>query len=124
MSGTSTTSPSRTTAVVGAWSTARRSSVRLARTSWAMPMTELITSTTANRASPTRPVISTATASTLSSALKRVRTLARTISPTVREVLVSTAFVRPSASRARTSSALSPTATSVTVSRPGAGRAA
>ena len=65
------------------------------RPSWIGPITRMIANST--------PTI----------ALKRVSTLARTISPTVRLARAGTSFVVPAATRSATCAAVSPTSTSV-----------
>ena len=62
-------------------------------------MAEFATMTRPNRPFCQRPVSRMHTNSAVSSPLKGVNTLARTISPTVRLVRTSTAFVRPAATR-------------------------
>ena len=93
--------PSRTTATCGALTTASRSRVRLARTSWTMPMSELATITMPNSASLYWPVSSTTTTRTVRMTLNRVKTLARTMSPTVRRWSSVTTLTQPPASRSR-----------------------
>ena len=62
--------PSRTTRARGALSTASRSRVRLARTSWTMPMAEFATMTRPNKPFCQRPVSRMHTKSAVSSPLK------------------------------------------------------
>ncbi len=104
----SRTSPSRTTLARGAVSTASRSSVRLARTSWKIPIAEFSTMTTPNSASCRGPTIRISTSIDPRSALNRVRTLARTISLVVLLGVAGTSFTCPRARRSATWAALSP----------------
>ena len=67
-------------AVRGASTTARRSRVCLARSSWTMPMSALATSTMPKSASWYSPMARTTTSSVPRMALNRVKTLARTMS--------------------------------------------
>ena len=73
-----------------------------------MPIAALATTTRPNSPFCQRPVVSTSTNRAASSPLKTVKTLARTISPTVRLVRTDVAFVRPGATRSATSAAVSP----------------
>ena len=105
---TTTDAPSRTTVRRGAATTLRRSSVRFERSSWAMPMTALNTITIANRTSRGSPTTSTTTASTVISALNRVKTLLRTISPSDRDEESSTWLTLPAATRSATAPLVRP----------------
>ena len=105
---TSLTSPSRTTRTRGSLSTASWSSVRLARTSWTMPMRALLTSTMPNSASCGCPTARITTSSTPKMALKRVKMFARRISPNVRLVRSPVAFVSPRSTLSRTSAPVRP----------------
>ena len=71
--------PSRTTVAVGATSAASRSSVRFARTSWAMPITELATRMARNSASCASPKASVTAPKTSRIRLKTVKTFATTM---------------------------------------------
>ncbi len=106
--GTSTERPSRSTSAVGACSTASESSLRFACHSWPMPSREFTTRAMPNRAFLYEPVSSTSTSSAPSSALKRVKTLALTISDSGRLVTSTTALVSPAATRASTSACVRP----------------
>ena len=110
----SATWPSRTTRARGALSTASRSRVRLARTSWKMPIPALATSISPKVASWIGPMIAITSRAAPRMALKRVNTLARTISPSVRLVRSPVSLVAPRATRSWTSAAVSPV-TPVTV---------
>ena len=77
--GPSRSAPSRRTRARGAASSARRSSARLARISWTMPMPELTTSTPANSRSASCPVAIRATAQAASTRLNSVSRLRRMI---------------------------------------------
>ena len=105
---TSTTSPSRTARARGAFSTARWSRVRLALTSWTMPIRVLHTSTRPNRASRQKPVASTATVSPPSRKLKGVTTLALTIWRSDRPLPWGAWLVSPRSTRSRTWAAVRP----------------
>ena len=89
---------------------ARRSwsSVRLARTSWMMPIAELATMTRPNRPFCQRPVARMTTNRVSSRPLKNVKMLVRRISLTERLVFDWTALVRPSRTRSATSGCVSP----------------
>ncbi len=100
--------PSRTTRARGALSTARRSSVCFARVSWTMPISEFATRMRPNSASWSWPTTRMITSIVPRIALKRVRTLARMISPYVRLVRSPASFVSPCATRSRTSSRREP----------------
>ncbi len=91
------------------------SSVCLARSSWMMPIALLAMISNPNRPLITDPVDSTMTNSTPRMALIRVKTLARTISETLRAARVGTSLVMPSATRWATSASVSPVATSVVI---------
>ena len=94
----------------GAFRTARRSRVRLARSSWMMPMAAFQTMTRPKSASAGDPTTSTATNSTPRMALKRVRTLARMMAESGRLVCSSTRLTWPAATRSATCAAVSPVA--------------
>ena len=83
--GTSISVPSRTTRVVGAFSSASRSSFRLARYSCTMPIAELTTSTSPNSPSASEPVIRISTNSAPRIALNRVNTLVLKITHSERD---------------------------------------
>ena len=90
------TAPSRTTRARGALSTASRSSVRLARSSWTMPMSDVGDEDDAERGVLDRPDDEDRPrASMPRMALKRVKTFARTISPMVRLVRSPVSFTSP-----------------------------
>ena len=76
-----------------------------------MPMTALKTITAANSASRGEPITSTTTASTAISALNRVKTLLRMISPSDRDEESSTLLTLPAATRSLTSAVVSPSIT-------------
>ena len=82
--------------------------MRLARNSCTMPISVFATSTKPNSASWPAPNTRMTTNSVPRIALKRVNTLARTISPSVRLVRSSAAFTFPSRTRCATSAAPSP----------------
>src|SRR6266511_2679173 len=107
-STTSSTPTSRTSRTCGALSTASWSRVRLARSSWMMPMSALLTRTMPNSASCGCPTARMTTSSTPRIALNRVKTFARTISPNVRLVRSELVFVAPCATRSWTSAAVRP----------------
>ena len=100
--------PSRTTRTRGVLSTANRSSVRLARSSWTIPIAELATITPPNRAFCQRPVAIVARNSATSRPLNGVTMFARRIAATVRLVGRSTVFARPASTRRCTSADVSP----------------
>ncbi len=104
----SASTPSRTTRARGAFRMARRSRVRLARSSWTMPIAEFATITPPNRPFCHWPVARMMTSNDSNRPLNTVKTLARTISRGVRLVGLSKALVRPAATRSSTSSAVSP----------------
>ncbi len=105
----STARPSRRTRGRASPMIASRSRVRLARTSWTMPIAVLTTMISPNRPSGTTGPITTMTAKSAPMiALKRVRTLARTISATERLARTGTSLVLPAAMRAATSAAVRP----------------
>ncbi len=89
--------PSRITRTRGALSTASRSSVRLARSSCAMPISALVTSTMPNRASCGWPTTRITASKTPRMKLKRVKMFARRISATERLVRSPPTFVSPRA---------------------------
>ena len=94
-----------------AWPTmARLSRVFLARSSWMMPMALLAMISRPNSPLISEPVASTIRNSTLRIALMRVKTLARTMSDTLREARDGTALVLPSATRVATSASVRPDA--------------
>ncbi len=74
--------PSRITRTRGALSTASRSSVRLARSFCAMPISALVTSTTPNKASCGWPATTITASKTPRMKLNRVKMFARKISAT------------------------------------------
>ncbi len=80
----STLVPLRRACTFGAASTARRSSVRRARSSWTTPTSTLLTSTMPKSESWKGPTTMMTTSSPPRSALKRVTTLARTMWATLR----------------------------------------
>jgi len=82
-----------------------------------MPIIEFSTRIRPNRPSAIDPVMMINTNSAPRIALNRVSTLALTISQTLRDELVSTALVCPSAVRRATSSEVSPADGSVAESR-------
>lgn len=106
--GISAAAPSRRTRGRDSPMTARASRVFLARSSWTMPMPVLATMTKPNRPSWIGPTIRMITKSTPMMALKRVRTLARTISVAEREDRTGTSLTSPRATRSATSAAVSP----------------
>ncbi len=107
--GTSQRRSSRITTALGALSSASWSRVRLARSSWTMPMRALVTSTTPKRPSCGGATIRMTTRSTPRTRLKMVKTFALTISATVRVAVCGTSLIAPAAIRCRTSAALRPT---------------
>ena len=107
--GNSTVRPSRTAWALGAVSTARRSRVRLDRTSWTTPNVVFTTTTRAKTPSLRGPTIRITTKSVPRMALNRVATLALRIWATLRPLVTATWLDRPSAIRAATWSALRPT---------------
>ncbi len=88
--------------------TASLSSVRLARTSWKMPMAELATRMSAKVASWIGPITTITASAAPRMALNRVNTLARTISPRVRLVRSPVSLVCPRATRSCTSAEVRP----------------
>ena len=104
----SRTSPSRTTRARGAFSTASRSSVRLARYSCTTPMSALNSRTKPKSASWPSPNTRMSTNAVPRIALNRVNTLARRISARVRLVRSSATLTWPARTRCATSSAVSP----------------
>ena len=105
---TSSDRPSRTTRARGIDITTSRLSTRRACSSWPMPMRLLDTITPANRASPGYPAARMAASSAPMMAFTGVKTLARTIWPTVRTGAAGVRLTRPSATRSATSAAVSP----------------
>ena len=103
-------SPSRTARATGALSTASWSSLRLASTSWTIPIAELTTMTMPNSPSAGDPNTRISTSIVPRMALKRVNTLARTISVSVRLVRSPASLTSPRATRSATSAAVSPPA--------------
>ena len=94
LDGTSSrTVPSRTTSALGAVSRVRRSSVRLARSSWTIPIKAFVTRTTPNKASWIGPTMRISTSIAPRRALNRVKTLARTIWATVRVGAAGTSLI-------------------------------
>ena len=91
--------------------------MRLARSSWTIPISAFATSTNPNSASCTGPTTMMIASIAPRIALNRVKMFARTIWATVRVVAAGTSFVRPSATRAATSAGERPRAgsTSMTV---------
>lgn len=118
MTSSSTTSPGSTALVPDSLRTngfacptiASLSSVFLARSSWMMPIALLAMISRPNAPLMTDPVDSTMISRTPRIALMRVKTLARTISDTLRAALVGTSLVLPSATRWATSASLNPAA--------------
>src|SRR5713226_3722603 len=100
--------PFRMTRVRGALSTASRSRVRLARSSWMIPMPEFKTRTRPNSASAGVPVTSTMTARAPRRPLKGVTTFARMTYRRGRLVSVPAELVRPRSTRSATSASVSP----------------
>ena len=82
----------------------------MARISWMMPMALLAMMSRPNSPLIREPVASTMRNSTPRMALIRVKTLARTISCTVRDARLGTSLVLPSAIRAATSASDRPAA--------------
>ncbi|CAM5693298.1 hypothetical protein SGRIM128S_04469 [Streptomyces griseomycini] len=78
------------------------SRVRLARTSWTMPISVLARMTPPNNPSCTGPTIMMMTNSTPMIALMRVKRLLRTISPMLRLERIGTSLTRPAATRSAT----------------------
>ena len=89
---------------------ARLSRVFFARNSWMMPIPLLAMMSRPNRPLISEPVANTMASSTPRIALIRVKTLARTISATLREARLGTSLVLPAATRAATSASESPAA--------------
>ncbi len=100
--------PSRHTTTFGALTSDSRSRVALARYSWTTPITMFRIITKPKRASRHSPRTRTVPISTLMMALNRVKTLARRISPNVRDDRWSLTLTFPSATRWATSAAVSP----------------
>ena len=92
----------------GALTSDNRSSVVLARHSWTTPITRLRIITNPNSASRHSPSAITTPMSVAITALNRVKTLARTISPIVRDERLSVLLTRPVAVRSATSAVLRP----------------
>ncbi len=91
------------------------SRVCLARSSWMMPIALLATISRPNSPLISDPVDSTMMNSTPRIALMRVKTLARTISETLRAARLGTSLVLPSATRWATSASDRPVATAVVI---------
>ena len=106
--GISIDTPSRTTRAIGALSTASRSNVRFARYSWTIPISAFTTRTMPNKPSAGEPNTRINASIVPRIALNRVKTLARTISVSVRLVRTPLSFVWPFAVRSATSAAVSP----------------
>ena len=100
--------PSRMTRTRGALSTASRSSVRLARSSCAMPISALVTSTMPNRASCGWPTTRITASNAPRRKLNRVKMFARKISATDRLVRSPPAFASPRERRSATWALVSP----------------
>ena len=100
--------PSRMTVARGAVIRASRSRVRFARSSWAIPIAELATRTSPNSPSRQEPYRRINTSRVPSTRLNHVSRFVRRISATGRLVRERTVFVRPAATRSRTSAAVSP----------------
>ena len=100
--------PVRTTRTGSSPSTARRSSVRLARSSWITPMPVFATMTRPNRASCGCPVTSTTAARAPTMALNLVSTFARMMSDTGLLVRLPVSFDSPAATRSATCALVSP----------------
>ncbi|CAM5717218.1 hypothetical protein SALBM135S_05868 [Streptomyces alboniger] len=105
---TSVALPSRRTVGLASPMTARPSRVFLARHSWMMPMPVLATITKPKRLSWIGATKSMITQSTPMIALKRVKTLARTISPRERELRTGTSLTSPRSTRSATSAEVRP----------------
>ena len=100
----------------GALTTASRSSVRFARSSWTMPMRVLAITTPPKRASLSGPDDQDDDEQRRRRRkLKRVKTLALTISATVRVGASGTSLRNPRATRSATSAEVSPCRTSIEV---------
>ena len=114
--------PSRITRTGSSPSTARRSNVRLARSSWITPMPVFATMTRPNRASCGCPVTSTTAARAPTMALNLVSTFARTMSGTGLLVRLPVSFVSPAATRSATCALVSPLCCRWVSTRPPIGR--
>ena len=91
------------------------SRVCFARSSWMMPIALLAMISSPKAPLITDPVDSTMISSTPRMALIRVKTLARTMSETLRAARVGTSLVLPSATRCATSASERPVATTVVI---------
>ena len=112
--------PSRITRTRGALSTASRSSVRLARSSCAMPISALVTSTMPNRASCGWPSTRITASKTPRMKLNRVKMFARKISATGRLVRSPPPFASPRERRSATWALVRPAAGVSAIAAPGA----
>ncbi len=108
--GISISAPSRSTLVVGEFSRASRSSFRLARYSWVMPIAELTMSTTPNSPSASDPVDRISTNNAPRIALNRVKTLVLKITHSERDDAWLVALTCPRATRSATCAGVRPSA--------------
>ena len=100
--------PSRTTRARGELKTASSSRVRLARSSWTMPMSALAIRTPPNSASCSCPTARITTRRPPSRKLNGVITFERMICPTVRLRVSGMSFARPDSRRSATSASVRP----------------
>ena len=100
--------PLRHTRTRGVVSTVRRSSTSLARSSCITPMAVLATSTTPKSMSCQGPMTTMTTSSVPRMALKRVRTLARTMSAALRPLPLGARLTWPASTRWRTAASERP----------------
>ncbi len=106
--GMATAVPSRRTVGLDSPMTARLSRVFLARSSWMMPIAVLATITNPKRPSWMGPTTRMIRKRTPMMALKRVKTLARTISAVEREDRTGTSLTSPRETRSATCAVVSP----------------